>query len=243
VKAIFRPDRSSGLRFVLAFFVIAGVIITLTCRIVPSGYPYAYNNSAWFLAQSKYVAWIFAVEVLQVFHGKVVAFGVRPTLAALGVTTMAVALSVPSTIQHFALSRYAYQLYGKAVMSDPTIYNAGVVRAMKFLASNAKAGDVVLPNERLISPVLGLTKCHVPIGYFANYLVARDEFAHREALQKNFWEAWPQGKISDQLLQEAHVRYVAVDKRSEAIPKILPANLSEVFVNSECAIFKVQEPE
>ena len=84
--AIFRPNRQSGLRFVLAFFVVIGLLIALTCRIVPTGLERAYNNSAWFLAQSKYVAWIFAVEVLQTLYRHVVARGVRPSLVAAGIT-------------------------------------------------------------------------------------------------------------------------------------------------------------
>ena len=37
LRAIFRPDPKSGLRFVLAFFVVIGVLITLTSRIMPAG--------------------------------------------------------------------------------------------------------------------------------------------------------------------------------------------------------------
>jgi hypothetical protein len=91
-----RPDRQSGLRFVLAFFVVIGVLITLTYRIVPAGFALFPNNSGWFFAQSKYVARIFAAEVLQTLYRRVVVRGMRPSLAA-------VALSVPATVQHFAL--------------------------------------------------------------------------------------------------------------------------------------------
>ena len=113
--ALFRPNRQSGLRFVLAFFVVIGVLIALTCRIVPTGLERAYNNSAWFLAQSKYVAWIFAVEVLQTLYRHVIARGMRPSLTAAGITAGAVALSVPATVQHFALERDPYPSLRKAI--------------------------------------------------------------------------------------------------------------------------------
>jgi hypothetical protein len=99
LRAIFRPDPKSGLRLVPAFFVVIGLLIALTCRIVPAGFAPSYNNSAWFLAQSKYVAWIFAVEVLQRLYRRIIARGVRPGPIAGVIAVSAVTLSVPATLQ------------------------------------------------------------------------------------------------------------------------------------------------
>ena len=59
LRAIFLPNREGGLRFILGLFVLVGAVITLTCRIVPADAAHPYNNSVWFLAQSKYVSVVF----------------------------------------------------------------------------------------------------------------------------------------------------------------------------------------
>ncbi len=113
LKAIFRPDPKSALRFVLAVFVVIGLVIALTCNFTLAGWSPAYNQvSATFLGQSNYVAWIFAVEVLQTLYRWAVARGIYPGLAAAGIVTTAVALSVPATVQHFVFWREPDHLSG-----------------------------------------------------------------------------------------------------------------------------------
>jgi hypothetical protein len=240
LRAIFRPDRQSGLRFVLAFFVVIGLLIALTCRIVPAGFPLSYNNGAWFLAQSKYVAWIFTVEVLQRLYRHVIARGVRPSLAATGIAASAVALSVPATVQHFLLERDPYRLYGKPLAEEFQSYSLETLSVIDFLAKDAQPGDVVLPGDNLLAPILALTKCRVPLGYFSNFVVAPSDYSQRQTAEKEFWKAWRLGKVQDGLLREAGVRYVAASKRTEGIPAKIPSALSKVFANSEFAIFKVR---
>ena len=109
-----------------------------------------------------------------------------------------------------------------------------------FLAKDAQPGDVVLPGENLLAPTLALTKCRVPLGYFSNYLVAPSDYSQRETAEKEFWKAWRLGNVRNELLREAGVRYVAVSKRTEGVPAKIPSALSEVFENSEFAVFKVR---
>jgi hypothetical protein len=239
LKAIFHPDRESGVRFVLASFVIIGAVVALTCRIVPVGSVQAYNNSVWFLAQSKYIAWIFAVEILQTWHAKLVLRDVRPALVTSAITILAVFLSVPATLQHFVRECDSAQLYGKAITADLRRYSREVLGATEFLTNNTHAGDVVLPDANLLGPVLALTKCRVPLGYYSFYLVSRDEFAKRESLEKEFWKSWRLGKVRSELLRETRVRYVIVKRGIGNIPSVLPVNIHEVFSNPECAVFKV----
>ena len=112
---------------------------------------------------------------------------------------------------------------------------------MDFLQTDAHPGDVVLTADNLIAPVLGLTKCRVPIGYFSNGLVARSDYTHRETAEKKFWNEWRLGKVEDGLLREANVRYVVVNKQTEGIPATIPASVSKAFENSELALFKVDQ--
>ncbi len=240
LSALFRPDRQSGLRFVLAFFVVIGAVITLTCRITPAGWAHKYNNSGWFLAQSKYVAWIFAVEVLQTLYRHVVARGVRPGPIAGLIAVSAVALSVPATVQHFALERDPYHLNGKPLGKELQSYSLETLSVIDFLTKDAQAGDVVLPGDNLLAPTLALTKCRVPLGYYSYGMVALSDYSQRETAEKEFWKAWRLGTVQDGLLREAEVRYVAVSKRTEGVPAKIPSALSEVFENSQFAVFKVR---
>jgi hypothetical protein len=57
--------------------------------------------------------------------------------------------------------------------------------------------------------------------------------------EKEFWKAWRLGKVRNELLREAGVRYVVVRKRIDALPATIPAIISKVFENSEFAVFKV----
>ena len=240
LSALFRPDRQSGLRFVLAFFVVIGAVITLTCRITPAGWAHKYNNSAWFLAQSKYVAWIFAVEVLQTLYRHIVARGVRPGPIAGLIAVSAVALSVPATVQHFALERDPYHLNGKPLGKELQSYSLETLSVIDFLTKDAQAGDIVLPGDNLLAPTLALTKCRVPLGYYSYGMVALSDYSQRETAEKEFWKAWRLGTVQDGLLREAEVRYVAVSKRTEGVPAKIPSALSEVFENSQFAVFKVR---
>jgi hypothetical protein len=238
--AIFRPNRQSGLRFVLAFFVVLGLLIALTYRVVPTGLETAYNNSAWFLVQSKYVAWIFAVEVLQTLYQRAIARGIRPSLVAAGITASTVALSVPATVQHFALERDPNRIYAKPSGKELQSYSLESLGVIDFLTKDAQPGDVVLPGNSLLAPTLALTKCRVPLGYFSNYLVPLRDYSQRQTAEKEFWKAWRLGKVQEEFLREAGIRYVAVDKRTEGVPANIPHALFKVFKNSVFAIFKVR---
>ena len=242
LKAIFRPDPKSALRFVLAACVVIGLVIALTCNITLAGSSPAYNPvSATFLGQSKFVAWIFAVEVLQTLYRWAVARGIYPSLAAAGIVTTAVGLSVPATVQNFVFWRDPDHLsgQGKPLGKELQTYDREILSVMDFLVKDAHPGDVVLPGDNLLAPVLALTKCRVPLGYFSLIHVARRDHLRRTIAEKEFWKDWRLGKVQEDLLREAGVRYVAVRKRTEGIPATIPASLSKVFENSEFAVFKV----
>src|SRR6266446_1436917 len=242
LTAIFRPRPEGAVRFLLGIFVVIGVVIALTCSFTPAGWTFRYNPiSSTFLVQSEYVAWIFAVEVFQTFYQWAIRRGIYPALAAGGITAAAAGLSLPATVQHFVVWRDPDHFFGagKPFGRQLLTYDLQTLAAMDFLQTDAHPGDVVLPADNLIAPVLAFTKCRVPIGYFSFGLVARSEYTRRETAEKKFWNDWRLGKIEDGLLQDANVRYVVVNKQTEGIPATIPASLSKVFENSEFAVFKV----
>ena len=153
----------------------------------------------------------------------------------------AAGLSLPATVQHFVVWRDPNHFFGagKPFGTQLLTYDLQTLGAIDFLQTNAHPGDVVLPANDLIAPVLALTKCRVPIGYFSFGLVARSDYTRRETAEKKFWNDWRLGKVEDGILQEANVRYVVVSKQTQGISATIPASLSKVFENSEFAVFKV----
>jgi hypothetical protein len=242
LHAIFRPDPSSALRFLLAIFVTSGLFIALTFSITPAGWTFAYNPlSGVFLLQSKYVAWIFAVEVLQIFYRRALGRGIWPALTTVGIMATAIGVSVPATVQHFVFWRDPDHVFGSGKPFGEQLlrYDSETLRVMEFLNKNAQPGEVVLAGDNLLAPVLALTKCRVPFGYFAYILVSRSDYTRRETAEKEFWKTWRQGNVQGEFLQQAGVRYVIVSKQTGRIPPAIPAAFAKLFENSKFAVFKV----
>jgi hypothetical protein len=242
IIAIFRPRPEEALRFLLGIFVVIGVVIALTCSFTPAGWTFRYNPiSSTFLVQSEYIAWIFAVEVFQTFYQWAIRRGMYPVIAAGGIMVTAAALSLPATVQHFLVWRDPDHFFGagKPFGRQLLSYDLQTLAAMDFLQTDAHPGDVVLTADNLLAPVLGLTKCRVPVGYFSSGLVARSDYMRRETAEKKFWTDWRLGKAEDSLLHDANVRYVVINKQTEGVPATIQASLSKVFENSELTVFKV----
>jgi len=241
-NAIFRPNPTSALRFVLGVFVVIGILIALMFSITPAGWTFKYNPiSGTFLIQSKYVAWIFAVEVLQSLYRWAVGRNVSSALVATGIMAIAAGVSVPSTLQHFLFWRNPNHYFGqgKPFGNELQNYNLETLSVIDFVRKDAVPGDVVLPGDNLLAPVLALTKCRVPIGYFAYAAVARSDYLQRQTAEKKFWAAWRQGNVQEEFLRETGVRYIVVRKSTDGVPAAIPAAISNVFENSEFAVFKV----
>src|SRR6266480_6154149 len=188
--AIFRPKSGDAVRFMLGIFVVIGIVIALTCTFTPEGWTFRYNPvSSTFLVQSEYVAWLFVVEVFQTFYQWAIRRGIYPALAAGGIMATAAGLSLPATSQHFVVWRDADHFFGagKPWGRQLLTYDAQTLAAMDFLQKDAHPGDVVLSDDNLIAPILAMTKCRVPFGYFSSGLVARSDYTRRETAEKKFW--------------------------------------------------------
>jgi hypothetical protein len=235
------PEPRSGLSFILALFVVVGTIITLVFRIVPPHIAHPYNNSVWFLAQSKYVAWIFAVEILQRLSARLSAFGLGLQLRKGFVTAFAIALAVPSTVQHFLLERNPYPVYGKAIMSSSGTFDRSTTLSVtSYLCKHARPGAVVLTDDDMIAPVLALTKCRVPLGYYAPYLVSYEDLLGRQRFEQDFWRSWRAGKVATGFSDQVRISYIVADKAKDRIPTHLPPGLQEVYTDSRYAVFRFQ---
>ena len=242
LKSIFRPNPKSALRFILGLFVLIGLLMALMFSITPAGWTFRYNPiSGTLLVQSKYVAWLFAVEVLQTLYRWAVGRGMYPALATAGIMATTVVLSVPATLQHFIFWRNPDHYFGQGKPFGKQLqsYDAETLAVTDFLTKDAQPGDVVLCGDDLLAPVFALTKCRVPFGYFAYVAVARSDYTRREAAVKQFWKDWPLGNVQPDLLREAGVRYIVVRKASEGLPATNPVIITNVFENSEFAVFKV----
>ena len=242
LNAIIRPNSKSALRFILALFVVIGLLMALMFSITPAGWTFRYNPvSGTFLVQSKYVAWLFAVEVLQMLYRWAVSRGIYSSVAAGTITALAIGLSVPSTLQHFIYWRNPDHFFGngKPFGRQLQSYDAETLAVPDFLTKNAQPGDVVLCQDELLTPILALTKCRVPFGLFAQAAVAQSEYMHRESAVKLFWKEWQLGKVQPDLLREAGVRYIVITKRSQGLPATVPAWISNEFENPKFAVFKV----
>ena len=242
LTSMFRPRSGGAVRFLLGIYVVIGVVIALTFDFSPEGWTFRYNPiSSTFLVQSEYVAWIFAVEVFQAFYQWALRRGMYPAFAAAGIMAITAGLSLPATVQHFLVWRDPDHFFGsgKPFGRELLTYDPQTLAAMGFLRTDAHPGDVVLSADDLIAPILALTRCRVPVGYFSFSLVSQSDYTRRETAEKKFWNDWRIGKVEDGLLQEANVRYIVVSKQAEGIPATIPGSLSKVFENSEFAVFKV----
>jgi hypothetical protein len=242
LKAIFRPDAKSALRFILALFVVIGLVIALMFSLTPEGWSFRYNPvSGTFLVQSKYVAWLFAVEILQTLYRWAVGRGVYSPVAAATIAAVAIGLSVPATLQHFIYWRNPDHLFGKGKPFGKQLlsYDAETLAVIDFLTKDAHPGDVVMCEDEMLAPVLTFTNCRVPFGYFPYAAVAKTDVTHRESAVKQFWEDWRLGNVQHDFVREAGVRYIVVRKTSEGLPATIPDIFSKMFENSEFAVFKV----
>jgi len=194
--------RSRGLSFFAALFGVLGPLVTLTCAATPWGYPQEleYNNTVWFYVQSKYVMWIFVVELILILCR-----GRRRSWQAL-VVAATVGLSIPSTVQYFQ-----NQMHGGLEALDEN-----ELELMRFLGQSCPDGEVVLSRRKLAELIVGLAPCRVPVlspGSYTHLFVSRPALERREEDMGSFWDAWREGEFRSDILERYAVDYVVVDRR------------------------------
>jgi hypothetical protein len=197
---VLRALREDALRMALALFVLLGPLLTLTCSIVVPGLPPTeqYNNAVWFFVQAKYMAWLFAVEVLRRW-GSTLAAPARTLLWA-----SALGMALASGAQYFA-----YQL---AVRQQLTLTPA-LMEVVRTLEAKVRPGEVVWAPEHVTQPVVSLTPAHgLSLDIFP-YIVRKPRtIAETRAAQERFWTLWRRGAFDAEPLVAWKARYLVADR-------------------------------
>lgn len=199
LRALVRMDRGAPLRYMLAVMIVSGPAVSLLTRVVERGYPLAeqYNNAAWFLALSKHVMWLFAVEAIW-------RWGAQRSVAVVRAAAFAlVLLSLPSTVQ---LWRWIGSL-PLARIAQPEL------AAIDWLDRECAAGDVVFAREEFAARVVTLTRCHVTFGRAFRPLMRREALHARVDDVEQFWSAWQHGTVRFDILDRYGTRFIVAGAR------------------------------
>jgi len=230
-RTLTHPNAQDPVRFVVAVFVVTGVFVSLLSRFTQPGIPLVnqYNNAIWFIAESKQLAWPFALEAFWRWsHGHR-----APTTAAALVTV--VLLSVPSHAQFVANIRKipAARLGRSEVGMDDALRRA------------CTPGDVVFARQDIAVSIVMLTPCRVPF-VSAYALTPPDQQAARAADQELFWAAWSRGEVDWAVLERYGSRFLVVPTRrgNEARPdgrgeRDGPERLTVRFTNDDFTVLEV----
>ena len=110
------------------------------------------------------------------------------------------------------------------------------------LARQASPGDVVLCPEDMRHAVIGLTRCRLLIGDFAESMAPRAALEARLAQVRAFWTSWDRQEVREELLQSWGARFV-VAPHSDAMTDEIAARhgLRRLQSNSRYALFRYDE--
>ena len=170
------------IRVYLSSFVILGCVMTLFIRVTPVDYPTTYNNSVWFFAQSKLVAWLFVGEALRRL------FRSRSRRVAVAGTLTLVLLAIPGTVNFFAS------------FSDPGLIRTAprdTAEVAEYLAEEAPKGAIVLSQDKKVSRyLLGTAPIRVPyLDLFVVSFLSEREILEYQRDFRVFWMQWRAGQF------------------------------------------------
>jgi hypothetical protein len=241
LKELLCPSASTAVRFFVVLFVIIGALITLTFTVTPWGYPpqFEHNNAGWFYGQTKYVVWIFAVELVVILcRGK-------PRFWQAVILTVILGLSAPSTLQY---------VHGQ-MSQKLDILDQNEMELMAFLGQSCSHGEVAFSRQNVGAAVVAMTKCRVPVlnmGIYTHSLVSGDELEQRRLDRDDFWRAWNGQELRLDILARYEVAYVVVDRRAGDVIPVDPSWTTEsdssaarqvvlhpCFENEDFVVYKV----
>ena len=218
-------------RWFLAIFVLLGPLISLTWAVTPRGFfeqGASYNNAVWFMVQSKFLAWVFAVEVMRDLWRSG-----RPVRR--GLALAAVLLSLPSSVQYL---HYQYR-HGRLDRLSPEF-----AEIVAVLSREASPGDVVYARPPFSSALVSLTSLRSPVfDVFPWSRLSREDLERRVAAHDAFWGGWDRGLLRFDILASRSVRYVLADHRDgEASLTREHPGLELLAANDRFALYARVEP-
>jgi hypothetical protein len=235
-RTLRKPADAGAARFLAAIFVFIGILFPSVFRIVALTNPDGYDDAPWFFAHSKYVAWLFAAEVLRRGYRRLVARGRSRAVAGAWIVGTTLALSLPATALHV---RNVIRYLRSTPAED---FSPAQTDVLATLARQASPGDVVLCPEDMRHAVIGLTRCRLLIGDFAESMAPRAALEARLAQVRAFWTSWDRQEVREELLQSWGARFV-VAPHSDAMTDEIAARhgLRRLQSNSRYALFRYDE--
>ncbi len=211
------------IRLLLWAFVISGPVATLFCSVRPIDFPRAYDNALWFFVQSKFVAWIFAVEALLYLIRNRTAIG-----QGVGVAILLLA-SLPAGLQYVDRTRVGASVGGERIL------DAQHLEMLAYLNEVGAPGEVVFASPELAAMIVTHTDKRAPVLHlYTDSFVTRDELALRSRDQKAFWAAWRHGKVGWDVVERRNARWLVVRR-----PSMDPAR-EPVFANDAFAVYALR---
>jgi hypothetical protein len=206
----------------LAWFVVCGYVLGLGLRVTPLDYPHEYNNSVWFIVESKLVSWIFVGLMLgNVFKSW------SPRQAAWTAALQMLLLAAPATVNTFTvLSRNA----------APTLATPDESRIAEHFELHVPPGAIVLcESSSLRRLLLGEARARVPLApeFYLTSFLRRTDLDRRTQDVAEFWRAWGTGQFRADLAKAYHVDYVV---SARALP-----DRSPTFKTSTLYVYPVSQ--
>lgn len=195
-------DRHVPFQRLLALFVILGVMATAVGRVTPRDAQGIYNNSVWFLVQSKYVMWMFAacalVRIVRRSRTQAVVAGI--VVCALGLPSL---FTWVSTIRQMPMSILDPEQVALVRVLEPACAGGATVFAPP---PGSDEPSYATGRE---SEILLLAGCRVLlVEPFASNLISQDDWKRRRMNMLQFWKSWRKGWLRNEILERYDARYV-----------------------------------
>jgi hypothetical protein len=186
----------------LALFVGLGYVLGLGLRVTPIDYPDSYNNSVWFLVESKLVSSVFVALMLgNVFRSW------SPAAAAWTALLQVVVLAAPGTVNTFKAG---------SQNGDLMLAATEEVAVAEYFRRSAPSGAIVACDSPSLRRVLlGIAGVRVPFSpeFFPVSFLRRAQIEARTSDLAAFWQAWSEGHFRTDLAQKYQIDFVVSQRQ------------------------------